>query len=132
MKSDLIGRGWTFPVKTDSNGRMRFLGGVEKINQSIWLILSTAVGEREMLPEFGCGIHDLVFEANSAGLRFSIQEKVKEALARWEPRIENVEVRVETPPDEPSHLMIEIEYKLENNNAVYNLVYPFFIDEGPA
>ena len=64
---DIIGRGVDFPLRPLADGSMRFVGGDEKIRQSIWLIVATAPGERQMLPEFGCGIHDLVFEVNSAG-----------------------------------------------------------------
>ena len=82
---DIIGRGLDFPLRPLADGRMRFVGGDEKIRQSIWLILSTSPGEREMRPEFGCGIHDVLFDANTSRLRGIIEEKVREALARWEP-----------------------------------------------
>ena len=129
--TDFLGRGWPFPIKLVP-GRLRgFLGGEEKIRQSIWIILSTAPGERQMLPEFGCGIHDLVFEPNTAALRGLIQSKVDEALSRWEPRIDVLGVRVETPtPDERNRLLIRIDYRVRANNAFFNLVYPFFLDEG--
>ena len=88
MDRDFLGRGWSFPVRPTPSGRLSFAGGEEKIRQSIWIILSTALGERQMRPEFGCGIHDLVFQANTAALRGIVQEKVREALTRWEPRID--------------------------------------------
>ena len=73
---DIIGRGWPFPIRPGPDGRMAFLGGEDKIRQSIWLILSTAPGERLMLPEFGCGIHDLVFQPNTAALRGRVQRQL--------------------------------------------------------
>jgi phage baseplate assembly protein W len=126
---DLIGRGWAFPV-LPAAGRLRFGGGEEKIRQSIWIILSTAPGERVMRPEFGCGIHELVFEANTAALRGLVQQQVREALTRFEPRVDVVDVRVETPGDGRNYLLIVIDYRIRDNNAFYNLVYPFFINEG--
>lgn len=130
MAGGVIGAGWSFPFKPDANGRLNFLGGEEKIRQSLWIILSTAPGERVMLPEFGCGIHDLVFEANTASLHALLQEKVREALVRWEPRIDVTDVRVETSADARNYLLIRIDYRIRSNNAFYNLVYPFFINEG--
>lgn len=128
---DLIGRGWPFPVGLVP-GRLRaFQGGDGKIRQSIWLILATAPGERQMLPEFGCGIHDLVFEANTAALRGLVREQVRDALTRWEPRIDVVDVRVETPtPAQRNYLVILVDYRVRANNAFFNLVFPFFLDEG--
>jgi phage baseplate assembly protein W len=128
--SELIGRGWSFPVKPGSNGRLVFLDGPEKVRQSIWILLSTAPGERQMMPEYGCGIHDLVFQANTATLRALVESKVRDALIRWEPRIDVIEVRVDTPPEARNYLLIRIDYRLRSNNSFYNLVYPYFINEG--
>ena len=130
MQIDLIGRGWTFPVKPDALGHLAFTGIEEKIRQSIWIILSTAPGERQMRPDFGCGIHDLVFEANTAALRGLVQQRVLESLTRYEPRVDVTDVRVETPPEQRNYLLIKIDYRIRANNAFFNLVYPFFLNEG--
>ena len=130
MENDTIGKGWSFPVRPSPDNRLAYLGGPEKVRQSIWLILSTAPGERQMLPEFGCGIHDLVFQANTAALRGVVQGQVQDALTRWEPRIDVLDVRVETEPELRNYLLIRIDYRLRANNSFYNLVYPFFINEG--
>jgi hypothetical protein len=106
VETAILGRGWPFPITPGPLGRLSFLGGPDKIRQSIWLILSTAPGERQMLPEFGCGIHDLVFQVNSAALRGLVQGK---------PR---------------NYLLIRIDYRVRTSNAFYNLVYPLFINEG--
>lgn len=132
MPTGIIGTGWPFPVKPLPSGDLLWLGGPEKVRESIWIILSTAPGERQMLPNFGCGIHDLVFQPNGALLRGLVQVRVKEALARWEPRIDVLDVRVDTPADERNYLLIRIDYRLRANNSFFNLVYPFFLSEGPA
>lgn len=126
---DVLGRGWAFPVKPRL-GRLQLLGGDEKLRQSIWVILGTAPGERQMRPDFGCGIHELVFEPNTAAFRGMVQAKVREALTRWEPRIDVVDVRVETPPERRNVLLIRVDYRVRANNAFFNLVYPFFVEEG--
>lgn len=130
MQDDLIGRGWNFPVKPQALGQLAFTGSEEKIRQSIWIILSTAPGERQMRPDFGCGIHDLVFEPNTAALRGLVQQRVRESLTRYEPRIDVIDVRVETPPEQRNYLLIKIDYRIRTNNSFFNLVYPFFLNEG--
>lgn len=127
---DIVGRGWAFPVRPDSTGRLAYAGGDEKIRQSILVILSTAHGERVMRPDFGCGVHDLVFQANTASLRGLVKERVREALVRFEPRIDVLDVRVESPGENRNHLLIRIDYRVRDSNAFYNLVYPFFLTEG--
>lgn len=135
MTPQFLGKGWEFPVRPVS-GHLRLIEGADKISQSIELILGTAPGERPMRPEFGCGIHELVFQANTSTLHAVIQANVEEALQRWEPRIDVLEVRV-TPQasvsgDHPNQLEIAIDYRIRANNARNNLVYPFFLNENAA
>lgn len=132
MDSSFIGRGWPFPIRPATGGRLAFIGGEEKIRHSIWIILGTAPGERQMLANFGCGIHDLVYQPNTAALRGLVQVQVRDALTRWEPRIDVMDVRVETPPEGRNHLLILIDYRVRESNSFYNLVYPFFLNEGPG
>jgi phage baseplate assembly protein W len=131
-----LGRGPAFPVAV-SDGALPLHAGEEKIQESIWLILATAPGERVMRPDFGCGIHDLLFAANTAQTRALAVQRVKDALTRWEPRIDVLSVDA-TVPDDPGSglvdqrnvLMITINYRIRANNAVFNLVYPFYLTEG--
>jgi phage baseplate assembly protein W len=127
---EFLGRGFAFPFLPDPQGRLRLVGDEERIRQSIWIILGTAPGERLMRPDFGCGIHDLVFEPNSAALRGLVAARVRTALVRCEPRIDVLDVRVGTDDAERNHLLIGIDYRIRANNAFANLVYPFFVNEG--
>ena len=63
---EFLGAGWRFPLQVTPNGRIAQAKYEQRIEESIVLILSTARGERVMLPEFGCGIHDIVFAPNDS------------------------------------------------------------------
>lgn len=127
---DFLGRGFAFPFLPDGDGALALAGGEERIRQSLWIILSTAPGERLMRPDFGCGIHDLVFEPNTAALRGRVAVRVRTALTRWEPRIDVLDVQVRSDDVERNHLFVDVDYRIRSNNAFYNLVYPFFVNEG--
>ena len=131
QQRDFLGRGWAFPIRPVSGG-IAYVSDEENVRKSIWLILSTAQGERQMRPTFGCGIHDLVFEANTAALRGLVERKVEEALVTWEPRIDVLDVTAEAPLGQRNYLLIRIEYRVRSNHALFNLVYPFFINEGAS
>ena len=130
MADQYLGRGPSFPLRPDLRGRLAYVDNDEKVRQSIYLILSTALGERLMRPEFGCGIHDYVHQANTASLRGLLQQSVHAALVQWEPRIDVLQVRVETAPRDPCEIDIAIDYRIRDNNAQHNFVYPFFLNEG--
>jgi len=127
------GTGWRFPLRVDGGGGLAWSTGEQSIEESIWLILSTGIGERPMRPRFGCGIHELVFESDSAPFRASVAAQVRAALTEWEPRVDVLDVRVEPgDPGVPSSTLVQIrvDYQIRENNAFHNLVYPFYATEG--
>ncbi|WP_416978244.1 GPW/gp25 family protein [Streptomyces sp. T028] len=131
--SGFLGTGWAFPVALepedpDDPGRGILLtGGPEAIRQSIRMILGTAPGERVMRPDFGCGIHDAVFDTNDATTAGRVSRSVREALTRWEPRIDVLDVHAAPDPEDRHSLLIEINYRTRSNNSRFNLVYPFYV-----
>lgn len=128
MSEAFLGTGWGFPVQREADNQIALAAGDANIQQSIWIILSTARGERVMRPDFGCGIHDLVFAVRSPATSGQIADLVRQALVRWEPRIDLEEVQVLPDPDNPSLLLIEIDYRVRTTNSRFNLVYPFYLE----
>lgn len=125
-----LGIGWRFPLQVAPDGRIATSRQERKIEESILLILSTAPGERVMLPEFGCGIHDLVFAPDEPRTVALVTHYAREALARFEPRIDLLDVQADRSDEAPALLLIRIHYRVRATNAVGNLVYPFHINEG--
>jgi len=124
-----LGAGWKFPLQVDPGGRIALSKFEQRVEESIYLILSTARGERLMLPEFGCGIHDLVFEPNNASTIALVEANVRDALVAFEPRIDVLSINAESPEEQPNLLLIRIDYRIRASQAVGNLVYPFYITE---
>jgi phage baseplate assembly protein W len=125
-----LGRGWSFPVRLDEKeGTILFSEYEQDVRESILIILSTAKGERVMRPDFGCGIHDLVFEAISTTTLTEIETRVEEALATFEPRIDVTRVSALSGGGVDGQLRISIDYMIRGTNNQLNLVYPFYIKE---
>jgi phage baseplate assembly protein W len=100
---------------------------VTDIEQAIQIILGTIPGERIMRPEFGSRIHELVFAPDNASTRRLAAYYVEEALDRWEPRIDIVEVNAGSDPNRPGVLLIEIQYQIKDSYDERSIVYPFFL-----
>ncbi|WP_245534369.1 GPW/gp25 family protein [Xylanimonas cellulosilytica] len=130
MDREYLGVGLRFPLQVTPAGAIATSSLEQKIEESIYLVLSTGRGERVMLPDFGCGIHDLVFAPGSAATIADVAADVREALVRYEPRIDVMTVDVEQAPGQPTVLLVRIDYRIRDNNARANLVYPFYITEG--
>ena len=131
LHKDWMGRGWAYPVHLDSvTGGVATAEYEADIRQSIFIILETSPGERVMRPDFGCGIHDLVFEVIDAATLTRIEMVVGDALGKYEARIEVLRVQVDPFHAADGQLLIELEYRVRRTNQVRNLVYPFYFREG--
>lgn len=124
-----LGVGWSFPVERDATGEIALAANEEDIRQAIQIILGTNPGERVMRPDFGAGLHALVFEPMNTTTIALLKHRVEEALIVWEPRIDNVTVRV-TADRPQGRLLIDMRYRVRVTNTFYNLVYPFYLLEG--
>lgn len=127
---DFLGRGWFFPFAIEPDrGRIKMAAYEQDIKQSIRIILSTAKGERVMRPDFGCGIHDLVFGAINSELISQLERDVTEALRRYEARIEVELVSVDQRFVADGRLEVSIDYRVKTTNQSGNYVYPFYFKE---
>jgi phage baseplate assembly protein W len=124
------GTGWRFPIRVNPHGGLSYSSGEENIAESIWIILSTAQGERQMRPQYGCGMQEHVFAPNNAATFGNVSHFVRKALTQYEPRIDVVGVAVETPPGEANKVLIRVDYRIRSTNSYHNMVYPFFVHEG--
>jgi uncharacterized protein len=129
LDSEFLGRGWTFPLASTAAGHVAMSTEDDSIREAIWIILATSRGERVMRPDFGCGIHDLVFALNDADTMGRVTKEVRDSLIRWEPRITVLDVSVEVK-GRGEVLLINIHYHVRTTNNFFNLVYPFYLAIG--
>ena len=125
--TEIIGSGLAFPLQVDRRGGIALARDEQDIEQAIQLILGTAPGERPMRPEFGCGVHDFVFDSIDANTIGNMEQAIRDALVRWEPRIEVQRVNFDSSDAMSGLLTIDIIYKVRATNTERNLVYPFYV-----
>jgi uncharacterized protein len=128
----ILGSGIAFPLRVDARGGLALAHEDDDVREAISVILGTAPGERPMRPEFGCGIHDYVFESVDAYLVGRLEQEVRVALDRWEPRIEVMTVELSVERTAQGGLVndlvvIDIGYRLRATSDARNLVYPFYV-----
>jgi len=127
MNHDIIGRGWQFPPRLGRHGRVGLVGGEAEIERAIMIILRTAPGQRVMRPDFGCELHDLVFMPNNSNTARRVERAVQQALGRWEPRVNVLDVQANPDPEDSSRLLIDIRYRIKVTHDERSLVYPFYL-----
>jgi phage baseplate assembly protein W len=124
--ADFVGHGWSYPVGVATTGGIALVSGEVELTQAMRLILGTALGERPMRPQFGCRIHDLVFDPSDASLAGLIAREVRASLLRWEPRVDVEDVDVTFDADRPGLVNIDVSYLVRSTNDRRNLVVPFY------
>lgn len=145
MDNGLVGRGWHLPLNLQTHPSAQTLlpglnyqqqlvlltDGENEIEQAVRIILLTAPGERVMRPEFGCRIHELVFEPNNRATAVQAERYITEALGRWEPRIKVTKVEAKPEPKSKDvHLSLQITYTIKATKDERSLVYPFYLIPG--
>ena len=84
-----------FPFEIGGRGEISSKTGDENIKAKIKQILFTSPGERVNLPEFGCGLMNLVFDPNNPILATTTEFNIRKSLERWmgdEILVESVDV----------------------------------------
>ena len=109
--------GWPLLPVPDDHGQLPFPNLETSVRESIRVILSTRPGEQLMRPDFGAGLDRLLHEPNTLATRRSIRDLVQDSLTRWERRILLDRVEVWEVSNEPSHVSVEIAYRLARTGA---------------
>ena len=126
-----MGKGIKFPFSIDPvTNQIAMSYAEDDIKEAIRIILRTNLGERVMLPEFGTPAKEFVFSDNRAEHIAALEDSVREALERWEPRIMDVEVSVPESDGNREVLQVHIAYVVRTTNNQFNMVYPFYMMEG--
>jgi phage baseplate assembly protein W len=129
MAGEFLGTGWAFPIRVDEQGAIVPVTAEDAVRQAIWLVLSTAAGERVMRPTAGAGLADLVFAPNSPATQGMVVSAVRDALVEQEPRIDVLDVTATPDPGDGTRLNIEIDYAVRATNSRFNLVHPFYLQQ---
>lgn len=122
-----LGTGWGFPPEWSLRSKtVRQVSGADLIRESLWILLSTRLGERVMNPEYGCNLASFVFHDLTPSLIEQIRAAVDAAIRRWEPRVELEAVCVSEDVDTPGLLLIDLTYRLRGTHVACKFVYPLY------
>jgi hypothetical protein len=123
----VLGRGLAFPLSVDARGGIALADGTDDVDQAIAIVLGTAPGERPMRPEFGCRVHEHLFDVLDASTLGRIETAIRDALDRWEPRVEIVDVAFVIEHQDEGRLEVLLTYRIRETGSERNLVHPFYL-----
>lgn len=126
----ILGRGVRFPFRPGLDGGFSLIEGEDNLDQAMILLLSTALGERQMRYEFGSDLPRMIFEPITSATLVELEEAARIALRDWEPRVIVREVRADPDPVLESKVTLSITFDIPQTNSRRNLVFPFFLQGG--
>jgi phage baseplate assembly protein W len=128
---EFLGRGWGFPPSFDkSDQQAEMTSNREDIERSLEILLGTRKGERVMRPDYGCNLDEMVFESFNLSMKTYLADMVETAILYHEPRIEPLEIKIDDSFIYEGRVLIEIDYMIRATNSRFNMVYPFYLEEG--
>ncbi|MBN2635893.1 MAG: GPW/gp25 family protein [Prolixibacteraceae bacterium] len=130
-KKSFLGRGWSFPPEFNSETKtVKMLQDDADIQSSLEILLSTRLGERVMVPGYGCNLDELLFKPLNLTLKTYVTDLIKTAILYYEPRIDARKIEIDTSDELNGVLLINIEYIIRTTNSRKNMVFPFYKEEG--
>lgn len=130
-KKSFLGIGWGFPPEFSENlSEVVMISEEEDIKSSLEILLTTRLGERVLLPNYGCNLQDFLFEKLDRTLITYAKDLIETAILYHEPRIDVIKIDVSETDTLEGQLIIEIAYKVRATNSRTNVVFPFYKGEG--
>jgi hypothetical protein len=127
MSDGFLGAGWRFPILPDATGGLSYVAGEDNVEQSLLILVQTALGERAMRYDFGCRAPQLVFAPGSLRYLRLLEETVRDAIRDWEPRVLLDDVTVDVDVEDESLVTVRVDYRVRRTNTRQNLVFPFYV-----
>ncbi len=125
-----LGRGWSFPPNfIKGEGIVEMTEAEANIKDSLYILLTTTLGERIMHPDYGSTLSKLQFEPIDTTFSTYITEQVKNAILYFEPRI-NLEGVDYLSDGIDGKVNLKVNFSIVGTNIRSNIVYPFYINEG--
>lgn len=114
-------------LRVSNRGGIEMVEGASSVRQAILMLLATRPGERVMRPHYGCHLHRLVFSPNDDTTAGLAMHYVRQAIERWEPRIEVIHLDAKRSKDEsmPGLLEISLEYRVRATLQTSRMAYAF-------
>ena len=132
LEKSFLGKGWSFPPTFDKKlGDIQMVTMEEDIKQSLEIYFSTKLGERIMRSDYGCFLHSQVFELANESLIQGLSKELERSINEFEPRILIIEIKANKIDSIEGLIEINVTYEIRATNNRSNIVFPFYINEGP-
>jgi len=130
INNDFLGTGWSFPPTFSRlSYSVEMVSDEKDIHESLWVLFSTQLGERVMVPQYGSTLTQMVFRTLNTTLTTQLKNAVWQAILNWEPRITVDAIDVDVDSTSYGIALVGVAYTIRRTNTRSNMVYPFYYAE---
>jgi len=130
INNDFLGTGWSFPPTFSRlSYSVEMVSDEKDIHESLWVLFSTQLGERVMVPQYGSTLTQMVFRTLNTTLTTQLKNAVWQAILNWEPRITVDAIDVDIDSTSYGIALVGVAYTIRRTNTRSNMVYPFYYAE---
>jgi hypothetical protein len=132
INESFLGRGWSFPptFSTHEATGVKMVENEIDIKQSLEILFNTSLGERVMLPEYGCELNRYLFDSISTSKIHFLRELIRSAILKYEPRITVNDILIDSKDYLDGIMSIHVAYTIQSTNTRFNIVFPYYKVEG--
>lgn len=131
QEKSFLGIGWSFPPTFNKErSDVEMTTKEEDIKQSLHIYFHTKLGERIMRQDFGCIIHEHLFDRLDTSILDILTFELKQNIGNIEPRIIVDEIAINPVDVNDGRIEINIEYTVITTNVRDNIVFPYYLNEG--
>ena len=118
--------GITLPIQRGSDGYFaQSFKTFDQIRSNLKNLLLTKKGERILQPEFGSGLHDLLFQPATEKFEEDLETTINEAVAKWLPYVivEDINIDISKEQTDNNQAKVSLKFKQEGDQTLDTLTF---------
>ena len=118
--------GITLPIQRGNDGYFaQSFRTFDQVRSNLKNLLLTKKGERIIHPEFGSGLHDLLFQPATEKFEEDLETTINEAVAKWLPYIivEDINVDISKEQTDNNQAKVSLKFKQEGDQTLDTLTF---------
>ena len=118
--------GITIPIQRGSDGYFaQSFKTFDQIRSNLKNLLLTKKGERILQPEFGSGLHDLLFNPATEKFEEDLENTINDAVAKWLPYVivEDINIDISKEQTDNNQAKVSLKFKQEGDQTLDTLTF---------
>lgn len=118
--------GITLPIQRGNDGYFaQSFRTFDQVRSNLKNLLLTKKGERILQPEFGSGLHDLLFQPATEKFEEDLETTINEAVAKWLPYVivEDINIDISKEQTDNNQAKVSLKFRQQGDQTLDTLTF---------